>query len=896
MIVSKSFVIKFILCLLALICHFSTLALDTRRTPCEKAVRDFTQRNLTSARYSSSLQDSSSSVIVKYWSYEDTMNLMLFLRERIGVEKTIERLRSLSLLTRTNLEQFKRRLFFFEKYIGESEVNKRLRNTLRHFTRGDVQQMEAAAQFLQRYIGDQQTVQVMTQNISVFFKLNVEEFQFVAAVLEEYLGKDKTVQLIINQFSDFSVIRLETLQQIIKALQRFLDEQEIARLIQKHLKLFSALNHEKFSQTLSILETILNISQIKIIVEESSMDFVHSTPGHLQQTISFLKEELWTEEEIGVFIVQHLQIFFNIQPYHLRYIVQELKNYVGVERTRSIVKSSLYKIAQVDQKTFDQTAISVWVQEWTPIDIYIFKNQRGYISFARQYFEGDMRRAWDYAKDSMTLANFNDLNWSYFIGKVEDFLNIKAVFANPKNRIVYRGMEGYQKFADEYFNGYMPTAFKYVSQATSTSIFKSLGWRLFMGFTSEFQSLQKELFDENGELKTEYFGMHGQALLTKKLNDIQESQKKKAFKEQGMGKIYTNVRAVLSEEEFGKLQWKSFFGTVQEFNLFRDRILDSEGNIRAEYIGLEGQIQFAHLYYNGLLKKAYNHAQVILESPRDLKWKNLSISSKDMLQLKKSLENGGRFTVRSGFLGYVDVADTYFGGDMRKAYEVVLALVGPDVLKQKEWRKYLGSTHQYEQLSSILLNSDGSVKEEYIGLEGHIKFAVKHANGNMAAAYSNASAALGSNIIKQLQWKKVSGSVNRLNKIQADLLDSQSSFQPQYREMEGYIQVSDKYFKGNMESAFKIVSAIASAEAVAQLNWTTFKGTTVQLKTLIQVFKETDLDQLKGLEGLNKVAELVFSGKRKAAYINVNAYKRYLFESDDPKFEFRNLNWSSSDL
>ena len=955
---------KLLFCFFALICSSLVFALNHRLTPCERAIRDFQQENLTSVKRSSSSQDSSSSVIVKYWSYEDTMSLISFLKERIGVEKTIERLRSLSFLNRTNVEQFKRRVFFFDKYIGESEVNKKLRRTLRHFIRGDVQQMEAAAQFLQRYIGDQQTVQVMTQNTFVFFKLNVEELQLIVAVIEEYLGREKTEQLIVSQFrafsvirlepfqlivavieeylgrekteklivsqfrafsvirlepfqlivalieeylgrekteklivsqfQDFSVIKLEPFQQIIQELQRFLDEQKIARLIQKHLKLFSVLDPERFSQALSILETTLNISQMRRVIAKSVMEFAEAIPFQLQQTISFLKEELWTEEEIELFVIQNPQIFFSIQPYHLRYIAQELKSYAGVERARSIVKSSLHKISQVDQKTFDQTPISVWIQEWTPMDIYKFKNQRGYISFARKYFKGSMRAAWDYAKDSMTPENFNDLNWSYFKGKVEDFLNIKAVFANPKNRIVYRGMEGYQKLADEYFNGYMYTTFQYVYQAIPEPIFKKLRWKFFIGFTSDFQSLQKELFDKNGELKTEYFGMYGQALLTQKLQEVHGAEKQETSKKQSMDKTYTNVKAVLSEEDFGKLQWKNFFGTVQEFNLFRDRILDSEGNIRTEYIGLKGQIKFASRYYNGVLTKAYNHSRVILDSLSDLKWKSLNISSKSILKLQKSLESEGGIIVLDGFTGYVEMADTYFGGDMKITYEVMLALTGSDVMKQKGWRKYYGSTSQYKDLPSILLNPQGVVTQQYVGLEGYKEFALKYAHGNMTVAYSNVSVALGIDVIKRLKWKSFAGSTEMLDKVQKNLLDSQSSAQLQYREMEGHMLFADKYFKGNMEKAFRIVSAMASEEVMTQLNWTIFKGTTTQLKDLIQLFKETEIDKLKDLEGLNKVAELVFSRKRKAAYINVSAYKRYLFESDDPRAEFSKLNWSRS--
>jgi len=123
-----------------------------------------------------------------------------------------------------------------------------------------------------------------------------------------------------------------------------------------------------------------------------------------------------------------------------------------------------------------------------------------------------------------------------------------------------------------------------------------------------------------------------------------------------------------------------------------------------------------------------------------------------------------------------------------------------------------------------MLNSDGSVKEEYQGQEAYVKFAKKHSSGDMQKAYKNASAVLGGvHNMRELGlgWKQFQGTVSQFEKLQKlfKLYEIE-----ELSRVEGQKKVAKEVFKGDIVKTYKNVSVLrelllGSLESFKELNW-----------------------------------------------------------------------------
>ena len=53
-----------------------------------------------------------------------------------------------------------------------------------------------------------------------------------------------------------------------------------------------------------------------------------------------------------------------------------------------------------------------------------------------------------------------------------------------------------------------------------------------------------------------------------------------------MRPAFDDISAVLSKREMDELGWQGFQGTVSEYRITRNRIVDENGNLREEFLGM----------------------------------------------------------------------------------------------------------------------------------------------------------------------------------------------------------------------------------------------------------------------------------------------------------------------
>ena len=332
-------------------------------------------------------------------------------------------------------------------------------------------------------------------------------------------------------------------------------------------------------------------------------------------------------------------------------------------------------------------------------------------------------------------------------------LKTELIDANGSPKKKYTGQEGYLKIADTYFKGNMRGAFTTISSVLSSVLFKKLGWKQFQGTTSEFKELKNQILDEAGELKEEYIGQ-----------ETGYSQFADTYYGGEMTRAFINASSVLSSVLFKKLGWQYFQGTTSEFKELKNQILDEAGELKEEYIGQE--------------------------------------------------------------TGYLQFADTYYGGEMRRAFINASSVLSSVLFKKLGWQQFQGTTSEFKELKNQILDEAGELKEEYIGQET------------------------------------------------------------------GYSQFADTYYGGEMQKAFINASSVLSKVLFQQLGWKNFQGSTDQFHALIMYFRTHQFEDYKGEQGQRQIAALIFKNNFRRAYMNVSTLREYLFINKDVFKDLRESGWS----
>ena len=415
---------------------------------------------------------------------------------------------------------------------------------------------------------------------------------------------------------------------------------------------------------------------------------------------------------------------------------------------------------------------------------------------------------------------------------------IRVFFSDPKNINLYERQKGYIEFVEEYLNSLqMDTVFNYASSSLSKDNMETLNWQKYQGTTKEFQEERSRILDEKGNVKKEYQSLEGYV----RYADEFYGGERKEFGD--MFKAYTNVSAVLNELEKKSLNWQEYQGTTKEFREERSRILDEKGNVKKEYQGMKGYVRYSDRFYRGEKKEF---------------------------------------------------------GDMFKAYTNVSAVLSESEKKNLNWKKYQGTTKEFQEERSRVLDEKGNVKKEYQGLKGYTRYANKFYNGAMLKSYINVSAVLSRSERKNLNWQAYQGMTKEFQEERSQILDEKGKVKGEYQGVEGYARYADEFYGGEkkefggMQKTYQNVSAVLSKEEMKNLGWKMFFGDTRQIRALFEFFKNHSFEDYKGVEGQKEIARMIFKDHLVHTYRNVSTLRDYLFNDKDEFKNLRKSGWSQT--
>ena len=437
----------------------------------------------------------------------------------------------------------------------------------------------------------------------------------------------------------------------------------------------------------------------------------------------------------------------------------------------------------------------------------------------------------------------------------------------------YRRMEGYAQLAQdiEMKMGYLfMETFKYLTLQEK----QQLGWQKFHGTVSEYNRLKSLIKDAEKNAKpefvTKYKRMEGYAKFSEEYFDG------------NMRKAFLNVSAVLSPREMTQLEWQQFHGFDQEYHDLKSLIIDEKGKIKQEFVGMNGQAEFAEDHFGGIMLRAFLNVSAVLSKSEFKKfgWQQFQGTVSEYNRLKSLItdENGN---ISSDFLKnyegmerYAKFAEEYFDGNMRKAFLNVSAVLSPREMTQLEWQQFQGTVQEYHDLKSLIIDEDGNIKQEFVGMNGQAEFSEKHFGGNMIRAFLKVSAVSSKSEFKKLEWQQFQGTVQEYRDLKFLIIDEDGNIKQEFVGMNGQAEFSEKYFDGNMRKAFKNVSAVSSKSEFKKLGWQQFQGTDPEYHDLKFLIKDEDGNikpEFKGMDGLAKLVEDHFDGNMFKSFKNVSA-------------------------
>ncbi len=456
----------------------------------------------------------------------------------------------------------------------------------------------------------------------------------------------------------------------------------------------------------------------------------------------------------------------------------------------------------------------------------------------------------------------------------------------------YQSQKGYVDIANKYFNGYLIKAFRFVSSILEPTQFKKLKWREFHGSTQEFYNIQKVFLNEQNEAKKEFIGIKGYMHFAEKFFDGY------------MTKAFINVSAVFGREMVKKIGWHQFNGTSQEARDVKSELLNSNGNIKSTYIGMQGFALFAEFYFKNDMNKTYRNvlAAIGKKHLKQLKWKSFVGTARDFIGTTKDFDTVYHLVVDEnnqikkefiGSNGLIDIAKKHYSNNVSTAYSNISAVLDKAMFQKLKWKTFNGHTKEYLMGKNLVkkFESINVFIKAYSGTQGHIRIADELTNGNMNRAYGVISLVLKPYKFKQLNWTQFTGTTEKFNLMQDHLLDKDHNLKEEFIGTNGYVNFADLYTNSQMIRAFtSAIKILGSNEAVRQkLQWKTYLGnSTNTFKMQQKLLKDEEsikqfIEKYKNMNGHIAYANKYLEGNLRLA---IESIKYFL-----NKEEMQQLQW-----
>ena len=189
-------------------------------------------------------------------------------------------------------------------------------------------------------------------------------------------------------------------------------------------------------------------------------------------------------------------------------------------------------------------------------------------------------------------------------------------------------------------------------------------------FISGKDEIYHKVLNDKPSFMNSYKGQKGYLRFTEELSETLS-----------MNYVFQTVYNLLSKEEKKELGWQQYQGRAPDYKELRSKIVNEEGQVRLEYIGMEGYALFAEREFSGDMKKTYVSVSSVLGGVKKtrelgLGWKIFKGKVEQFYALWEFFNKPRKYGMEKlkGWKGQELVAREIFNGDKLRAYDNVSVL------------------------------------------------------------------------------------------------------------------------------------------------------------------------------------------------------------------------------
>ena len=124
--------------------------------------------------------------------------------------------------------------------------------------------------------------------------------------------------------------------------------------------------------------------------------------------------------------------------------------------------------------------------------------------------------------------------------------------------------------------------------------------------------------------------------------------------------------------------------------------------------------------------------------------------------------------------------------------------------------------------------------KNYQGQSGYLRFTESlQKTISMDYVFKITSELLNEEERKELGWQQFPGKVSEYKELRSKILDVEGELYLEYKGMEGYALFSERHFVGNMQKAYKSISAILDKKRFQELGWQQFPGRVSEYREML---------------------------------------------------------------
>ncbi len=179
------------------------------------------------------------------------------------------------------------------------------------------------------------------------------------------------------------------------------------------------------------------------------------------------------------------------------------------------------------------------------------------------------------------------------------------------------------------------------------------------------------------------------------------------------------------------------------------------------------------------------------------------------------------------------------------------------VMDAQGWKSLVVDWRRIHYMARVLSQADFA--RVYSGEVGYENFAGEYFEGDMERAYQVAAALLSPSEFAALGWGKVKQiNVEMVAPLRSELESGR------YNGMDGYDRFAEKYFRGKLQKAYQVASALLTKDAFAKLGWGMAKKARLEQQPALRALLLSGY--YHGEAGYDKFALGCFEGNLRKAY------------------------------